>query len=840
LSERSEVYPFQRVKNEARRKQKKIRSAGTKRPEQTGKIFAGAERSLLPLTGSAKIRIKLDKSLPNFPLTIILKWLLLSGAGFLLGRAVLMGELLPFAPAYTAAAVWIYPASWLPIVAGVFAGVFNYGKNVFANIVTVLLTLGLLLSLPGENVKRPWLIVPGIVFALCVIVKTCFFAFSSSLPYDYIAVIFEAIFAAIVTLVFLYALPSLCKLDGVQYLSAEELLCVFIFFAAIVAGAGNLQIGQITFQGFLSRIFILTAAFIGGMGQGAAAGALMGIVPGLAYTEIPVFLGTYSFAGLLAGIGRALGKTGVAMGFLLGSIILAVYMQNFNQIMGLMAETGLSLLFFFLLPAGYVKKIGTSLPVFGATARDGGVKIQPVVTRCMNNWTHIFKELSHGYAHGCAASSSGQEEPVLKELFKEVENKVCSGCGLYRTCWEREFYRTYQSFLDIFTLVEIYSQITAEDLPENIKRRCNRAKELAITITCLYDIYKLNRYWMRRFRESKEIFSEQLKNVAEVIEELTQQLKLELETYTQKEIFLKEKLKQAGFPVVEVRIYVQENGKKEIFLKRQSCSGQQCCGRNMAVLLSQLMKEPLTPPCPDCTGIEEGLCALRFYPALKYQVKMGVAKIGKSMDVVSGDSYIFVPQKGGKFTFILSDGMGTGPQAALQSSTAVALLQNLLESGLNQDTAIKAVNSLLMLRSTDDNFATIDMVSLDLYTGQVQFFKVGAPPSLIAHGRRVSLVRASSLPAGIIKDIEITGVTKNLSSGDLLVVFSDGLLDAYKGKGDKEEWVKEILKTSVELDPQEISDLFLKIAQSNAEKDTTLADDVTVIVARLRDKKSFS
>ena len=832
MADKSEVYPFRRMEKAketgARPKQKPGREKGRRSGGQKNRAKRTLKTGNLPFFSE-------DRQSVRLPAAALLRLLCLGGAGFFLGRAVLLDELLPFAASYTAAAAWTFPPAGAFAALGVIAGTVTAGQHVLINAAIVLLVLFLTWGLPAK-IKNPWLALGGLVFSVNIVVKAGYLAFTVASPYDYIAVLFEGIFAGVCTLVFFFALPALRKIDGVQTLKAEELLCVLVLFAALVAGTGDLQIREISLQGFLSRLIILTTALIGGMGQGAAAGALLGVVPGLAYTDVPLMMGAYSFAGLLAGAGRVFGKPGVAVGFLLGNVILTIFLQNFNQLVLAMSETALALLFFFAFPAAQIQKISASLAPFG-TVSGNADRVPAAVAGRMRKWSHIFRELSHSYAATAAQPAIYRKEPALQSLFSEIGAKVCNGCGLYKTCWEREFYRTYQSFLDLFTAAEIYGQVTAGDLPDSLKRRCNRGKELAITVACLYDTYKLNRYWAKKFQESKEIFSEQLKSVSEVIEDLTQQLQLELEMYPQKEAFLKEKLKQAGVPAVEVKIYQGENGEKEIFLKRQPCPDQQHCSAQLAPFVSRLMEAPLALPSQNCPGTKNGLCCLRLYPGLKYQVRVGVAKTGKGGDPVSGDSHTFVPLRGGRFAVILSDGMGAGPQAALQSGTTVSLLEHLLESGLSTGPAIKTVNSLMMLRSAGDNFATIDLVILDLVSGQAEFIKIGAPPSLLARGRRVSLVKAASLPAGIIKDIDVTSVTKNLTRGDLLLLCSDGLLDTYTGPREKEEWAKEVLQDASGLDPQEVADLFLKLAQANAGGEMQVADDITIITARLLERK---
>jgi len=218
-----------------------------------------------------------------------------------------------------------------------------------------------------------------------------------------------------------------------------------------------------------------------------------------------------------------------------------------------------------------------------------------------------------------------------------------------------------------------------------------------------------------------------------------------------------------------------------------------------------------------CTAREgEASCHLRFYPDLNYRLSLGAAGIGRNGSIVSGDSYAFFHLKGGRFALALSDGMGSGPRAALESGTTLSLLRHLLETGFGQDLAIKTINSILVLRSPGESFATVDMAVINLCNGQADFVKIGAVSTFFVHGGQVELIKASSLPVGIIEDIEVATVNRTLEPGDLLVMVTDGVLDSYKGSGDREEWLAGILLDVTEMQPQEIAELFLKLAQENS------------------------
>ena len=154
---------------------------------------------------------------------------------------------------------------------------------------------------------------------------------------------FEAVFAAILTPVMVYGIEAVKrKPDGSQPLSGEEIFCILLIFGGIIAGTGEIGYEALSLKGILSKFTILLVAVIGGAGAGAAAGAIMGTIPGLAYVTGPVMVGAYAFAGLLGGVCKNLGKVGVATGFLLGNIILTVYINDFGNMVAIMLETGVA------------------------------------------------------------------------------------------------------------------------------------------------------------------------------------------------------------------------------------------------------------------------------------------------------------------------------------------------------------------------------------------------------------------------------------------------------------------------------------------------------------------
>jgi stage II sporulation protein E len=208
----------------------------------------------------------------------------------------------------------------------------------------------------------------------------------------------------------------------------------------------------------------------------------------------------------------------------------------------------------------------------------------------------------------------------------------------------------------------------------------------------------------------------------------------------------------------------------------------------------------------------------------------GIARLPKRGGLVSGDSYVGTALGQNRYLLALSDGMGVGRGAAIESKQCVKLLQEILEAGFSTEVAINTVNSALLLRSPDESFATVDMALLDLTTGRAEFVKVGAAPSFIKRGAEVTVIKMPSVPVGIINKLEVEPEFRVLQPGDVIVMLTDGVWDLSKGDADKERWLLDHLTREGASDPEEIAESLLARAR---EISADAADDMTVLVARI-------
>lgn len=371
----------------------------------------------------------------------------------------------------------------------------------------------------------------------------------------------------------------------------------------------------------------------------------------------------------------------------------------------------------------------------------------------------------------------------------------------------------------------------ADDLPPEWSRICAKKEEVLGILKQQYHLYQHDMQWKRQIYDSRHLVAEQLSGVSQVMEDLAREIKRESQTMHIQEEQIREALQQLGLSVQGIDIISLDSGQVEIEIIHAYTRGYDECRKIIGPLLSDILGEHIAVMEETLTHPRDGLATVRFGSAKTYEIMTGVAAAAKGGDILSGDSFSTVELGNGTFAVALSDGMGNGERARLESSSALNILEQLLQSGMDEKLAIKSVNSILMLRSPDEIYATVDMALIDQYTAQTTFMKIGSTPSFIKRGNDVIPVSASNLPIGIIQDIEVDLVSLQLQAGDVLIMMTDGIYDAPGYAVNKELWMKRMIQEVNSEDPQEIADCLLeKVIRYQQNQ---IHDDMTVVVGRV-------
>ena len=114
-----------------------------------------------------------------------------------------------------------------------------------------------------------------------------------------------------------------------------------------------------------------------------------------------------------------------------------------------------------------------------------------------------------------------------------------------------------------------------------------------------------------------------------------------------------------------------------------------------------------------------------------------------------------------------------GPRAKKSSSTVIKMLKRLLTTGFDKDVSIGLINSSVNLNSDEETYATLDISVIDNITGNIEFIKNGACPTFIKSKNKVEVIKAVSLPTGIVENIDLVVYDKDLKGGEIVLMCSD-------------------------------------------------------------------
>ena len=336
-----------------------------------------------------------------------------------------------------------------------------------------------------------------------------------------------------------------------------------------------------------------------------------------------------------------------------------------------------------------------------------------------------------------------------------------------------------------------------------------------------------------RLLENRGIIAEQLDAMAYIMEDCAREYRDVSQQEARLLSSVKYRLKERGIQVKQIHLYQRHNEKLSLQIKASSKWGNCVPIKELAKAASQGLKRDMVPGKYTRTLVGKEEVFLTFEEDTLFHVLQGVARLTKDHAQVSGDSFSFLELEGGECVMALSDGMGSGINACKESEMVIELIEKFLESGFQKETAIRMMNSAMVIQGEDGIFSTVDLASMDLYTGMCEFYKIGAAAAFIKHGEEVECISSASLPAGIFHQIEIEKSSRQLEDGDFVVLLSDGVLD-YLRVPMPEETMREILETIECNNPGQMAKQILeRILLFTAGK---VPDDMTVLVTGIWEK----
>lgn len=820
--ERTEVYPYQRVSNSGL--SRRIRNHKVPNP-MAGWNIDKVVKQLTTLFYIIRTAV--------IPINIVL-----SVVGFILARAFVLGELLPFAFAFVMALGRRDLGRTIILTGSTALGIITVtgGIPLLANLFALISMVAVVqtVKIPWQ---RQWWGYPLVCAAMLMVCKGLVSLIQGPSVYQGMVITFEALISGVLVFVFNIAGEAVQTRKSMVEFQFEDITAFLIVAVGIAMGLNDITIMGLNLGGVFCRVSILLAAYLWGSGAATMVGVMAGLIPSLASSVFTQFLGMYALSGLLAGLFRSLGRVGIIVGFMLGHLALAMFVPETSRNVVGMWETSVACLLFVMLPSAWKEKLPQS---GGAGVQAGAPSVpwtepgQGDAQSRMDELAGLFENLSRTFDSHPNQQDSLAGESYVHYLYDQVSQGICQYCVKQETCWGKDCYRTSQDILEVFALAEAEGTINYNDCPPNLRHKCPYSKDIVNTVQYLFDNLRINEYWAGKLKESRSLISRQLSGVSQIMRNLAREVEAQPRFDAELRDRLMKECRERGLEVKEVQPWVNAAGQLSLVVQANSCSDGRGCENSMLPMISSMIGQCLAVTdrkCPSWMG--HGTCQLTLTPCHHYNVRAGAAQVGK--EAVCGDSFTIATLKEGKQLVALSDGMGVGENASRESQAAIQLLENLLGSGFGQDMSLQTINSVLLLRSKNETFATLDLVMIDLYSGQADFVKTGSAPSFIKRKGQVQMIAASSLPIGILEDIEVFRDRIALYPGDMVVMLSDGVVEALPDAVEP-FWIQDFLQTMDESDPQVLAEHILHRALTLCKGRPE--DDMTVICMAL--ERNFS
>ena len=704
----------------------------------------------------------------------------------------------------------------------------------FLTALVLIVTLFLVKPRYNENEKNENIKIGKNIFISTILIQIIQYAISGFTLYDILSGITISIIALVFYKIFVNSVGVLQDFREKKAFSIEEVMGASLLFAISVGAFGDFNIVGFNLRNILSIFIVMALGWKNGILVGTTSGVTIGVTLGVITGSEPIMIAAYAISGMLAGIFSRLGKIGVIVGFALGNILLAyvsngytVELIHFKEI--LVASIGL-----LVLPKSFqinLKEfVGNSkfLPV----VPNGTLNKSKQVAENLTQVSNVIKEMASSYDGQEKEEIEANRQIFVTELLNNLDSYKDNILydDLSKTDGEivkkifeylidkQEIDR--EAFLQIFANCNSYivgfdDKDISEYLEDNISQMIN-------IINTSYKVSKIDFIWKKKFEQNKKNMGKQLKEVSKAIKKMANEIEEPtVEDFQKENLEIMELLKQKEIEVDEISI--EKNGR--IFVNVYAKEILETAKLEMIEkIASQVLKEKIVLNDEASLGTR-----YLFLSDDKFEMAIGNSMATKSKSEVSGDSILNIRLKDGKYLVALSDGMGTGTKARKSSTQALKLLESLLLSGFDKKTSLDLINSSL-INQNDDTFATLDIAIVDLYKGNIEFIKSAACPSYIKNNRKVQTIKANSLPTGILEKGNIQTFDYDINSGDILLMCTDGILDANIEYKNKELWLKYLLEDIETNSTQKIADLVLNEAIDN--NFGVIKDDMSVLVCK--------
>lgn len=371
----------------------------------------------------------------------------------------------------------------------------------------------------------------------------------------------------------------------------------------------------------------------------------------------------------------------------------------------------------------------------------------------------------------------------IKRMTEMAFETHCEGCRNRELCWGTEYADTLEAIKRVTSALHTKNVAEASDMTEAFAFRCIRQDKILDEVNS--GILATTEQIIKG--DKAGVFASNYDDITSILKDALSFDGEEYECDMQAAEKIFDYLYGEGLRVSGVVVY----GKRRLNVVAKGVSlSDKMSARTLSDIcrkISEIVGVPLGEPVFEI-GEDGSLMLLSSKPLLYAKCAHGriCAHSGGNGDDLyvdpfedeeCGDTTNAFVTDSSYFYSLISDGMGSGAEAAFTSGVCSMFIEKMLTAGNRADITLRMLNNVIRSENMgcgSECSATVDLFELDLINGNASFIKSGAAPTYIVRGETVYKINSRTMPVGIIKDADARITKFDTQRGDIIIMMSDG------------------------------------------------------------------
>ncbi len=671
--------------------------------------------------------------------------------------------------------------------------------------------------------------------------------------YDLYGTIFMLLFCPVCVLLF----SGISEINTDSRSLAHAVGCASIMTFSVLSADGMYIFGM-PLQPMLAMLFTLCAS----KKRGLPSGILISLLCGLCfdYMYIPLLFVSAVLFCLLSAVKKTVGLAAVCAAV----VVWCYYVGRTSGLVGVLPPMLLAIPVYLIFDR-YTDAVFPSEKEKTDNIAEGGVYFAVAVSEQRKNeavrdrlesLSEAFSSLSETF-YKLSDRFRRPDALGIRKITDEAFESVCDGCRNRDVCWGADYSDTVEAMGVITSALHTEGRAELSSLPEKFSACCMRREELIekVNSKCAEATEQIIR------SEKISLFASNYDDVTAILRDALRSDGDEYECDTEAAGKIYEYLTSKGFDIRGVVVCGKRN--KRVVVKGIGLGDNTEAALAGAIrkTVSDITGSKLTGPVFE-VGRDGTLMLLNSAP--RYSAYCSHGRIAAGEDTqeqtdpsqkilidpfeesknqkareTCGDSTEAFVTGNSYFYSLISDGMGSGADAAFVSGMSVLFIEKMLSAGNRADITLRMLNNFLRSENCfrkKESSVTVDLMELDMMNGTAAFIKSGAAPTYILREGKVYKINSRTMPIGIIKNPDARITKFDMKRGDVAVMISDGccpdsedcpwLVELLSGKEMPEG---RLLETKAGEMAERMKDEILRAARENSPSEKKM-DDISVSV----------